>query len=493
MKKSVLATSVALSLLVIVSGGAQAADGDSLADLQAQLKVLKQQVDALEQQKQNDAKAALTSARSTNNVADGVAEDTTIQPATQSELAGFRTDLENYKYDDARQYERQTTKSTRDTTIYGTVQLLGQAQSRPTTSGNPAPNAPRYSTFNVPTALIGVRGNLFKDYKEGKNLDYQLSFSYAQRPTATGSAADLNLADAFIRYNITSTNGGMEVPVANVTLGQQLLPFGLDPQSPEDLRPTINVAYGLGQLGLFSRQDGLILRGDFAPYVDYGQNYRAPLLQYALGINNGNGTNKPDDNNGKNVIGRLAFTLPVDYNSPFRELKFGASYIGGSKNVASGTNVLDRSGRNNRLGLDVYYNHAPFGVTYEYVQGKSDYATAANTVSTVKAEGQTFTAFYTVGDQFYDAIKTAAKFDDFWPKSIQTFYRYDTYNPNEGNDVVGISGHGQGKVTIQTLGLNFFFAQTTKFQLGINHWDYAHDTSTQKDYNELQAQFQYTF
>lgn len=492
MKKSILATSVAV---LIASGGASAADGNTLADLQAQLKVLKQQVDALQQQqKPADTPAATASDfAATTGSGESTSENTSIQPATQSDLAGFRTDLENYKYDDARQYERQTVKSARDTTLYGTVQVLAQGQSRPTTTGNPAPNSPRYSSFNIPTALIGVRGNLFKDYKVGKNLEYQLSFSYAQRPTTAGTTSDLNLADAFIRYNINSTNGGFEVPVANVTLGQQLVPFGLDPQSPEDLRPTINVAYGLGQLGLFSRQNGLIFRGDLKPYVDYGQNYRAPLFQYALGVVNGNGTNKLDDNKGKNFVARAAFTLPVDYNSFFRELKVGASYINGSKNVAAGTNVLNSNGRNDRLGFDVYYNHAPFGVTYEYVQGNTDNATATNKVETVKAEGQTFTLFYTVGDQFYDSIKSAAKYDDFWPKSIQTFYRYDTYNPNTGNDVVGIAGHGKGKVNIQTVGLNFFFAQTTKFQLGLNHWDYANKTPTQKDFNELQAQFQYTF
>lgn len=31
-----------------------------------------------------------------------------------------RSDVENYKYDQSRQYERQTVKSTRDTTLYGT-------------------------------------------------------------------------------------------------------------------------------------------------------------------------------------------------------------------------------------------------------------------------------------------------------------------------------------------------------------------------------------
>lgn len=55
------------------------------------------------------------------------------------------------------------------------------------------------------------------------------------------------------------------------------------------------------------------MRGDAKPFVDYGANYRAPLFEYALGVTNGNGSNKTDDNNSKDYIGRVAFTLPVDY------------------------------------------------------------------------------------------------------------------------------------------------------------------------------------
>ncbi|MBH2030939.1 MAG: DUF3138 domain-containing protein [Moraxellaceae bacterium] len=499
MKKHHLSLSITLSLATLLaSGAAQAAENadTTLAQLQAQLTALQQQVNALKQKKQASSEAGepeqLTTQQDGEAQADE-AESTEHSFATQSELEGFRTDLENYKYDDARQYERSTVKATRDTNLYGTVQVRAQAQSTDTTSGNPAPNSERRNTFDIPTALIGVRGNLYKDYKEGKNLDYQLSFSYGKRTGTAGSASDLNLADAFLRYNFTSTNGGPEIPRLNVTLGQQLIPFGLDPQSPEDLRPTINVATGLAQLGLFNRQTGLVVRGDVKPFVDYSANYRAPLFEYALGVINGNGTNKVDDNDSKDYIGRVAFTLPVDYASWLRELKFGASYLKGSKNVSSGTSVLDKDGRNDRLGFDIYYNHAPFGITYEYVKGLTDYATAAGNTSEVKSEGHTATVFYTLGDQFYNSVKSAAKFDDFWPKSIQTFYRYDTYNPNKSADVVGIAGNGLGKVDIHTLGFNLFFAQTTKFQFGINRWTYDHKTATQKDFTEAQAQFQYTF
>lgn len=497
MKQHILATSVAAGMFLLVSAPAFAATGveDTLARLQTQLAALQQQVNELQKQKDAETQQRIDAQKALSAQGEAVQAEAAeaAQYASQGDLDGFRSDLENYKYDVARQYERTTVKSVRDTTLYGTVQIRAQGQDEPTSSGNPAPVTPRRNSFDIPTALIGVRGNLYRDYKEGKNLDYQLSFSYGKRPGTAGSTSDLNLADAFVRYNFTSTNGGLEVPKLNLTFGQQLLPFGLDPQSPEDLRPTINVATGLAQLGLFNRQGGLILRGDYKPFVDYAANYRAPLFEYALGVINGNGTNKLDDNNHKDYIGRVAFTLPVDYASWLRELKFGASYVKGSKNVVSGTSVLDGDGRNDRVGFDVYYNHAPFGVTYEYVKGLSDFATATNKVREVRAEGQTLTLFYTLGDQFYNSVKTAAKFDDFWPKSIQTFYRYDTYNPNKGQDVVGIPGQGQGQVNIHSLGLNFFFAQTTKFQLGLNRWDYEHDTVAQKDFNEVQAQVQYTF
>src|SRR5690606_33961120 len=110
------------------------------------------------------------------------------------------------------------------------------------------------------------------------------------------------------------------------------------------------------------------------------------------------------------------------------------------------------------------------------------------------AEGHTFTAFYTVGDQFYNSIKSNAKFDDFWPKSIQGYYRYDSYNPNKNQkDYLDTASGRIGEYDIHSLGLNLFFAQTTKFQLQLNHYIYDLETASQKDSNELQAQFQYTF
>ncbi|MDR1660996.1 MAG: OprO/OprP family phosphate-selective porin [Azoarcus sp.] len=418
--------------------------------------------------------------------------------ASSSDIEGVRTDLENYKYDQERQYERKNAKSTRDTTLYGTVQVRYQAQNRATRSGNPAPNGERYHTFDVPTALLGVRGNLYKDYVEGKNLEYQFSLSYGKRADGTNNA-NFNLQDAFIRYNFLPTTDGLEGNRLTATIGQQLLPFGIEAQAAEDLRPTINLATAPAQLGLFNRQVGAVFRGDVSPFVDYTANYRAPLFEYALGVVNGSYSNKLDSNNGKAVVGRGAFTLPVDYASWLRELKIGASFYKGSKVVVGtlgGSSAnLDSHGRQDIYGFDIYYNHAPYGVTYEHWQGRADYAAAANSAQTREARsaGYTLTLFYTFGDQFFNSVKTAAKFDDSWPQSIQTFYRFDYFNPNRSRSVTGIRGKGLDAVHVHTLGFNWFFAETTKLQFGINRYRYEHETNTQKAYSEVQTQLQYTF
>jgi hypothetical protein len=480
--------------LLVLSAGTSTAFAATNAELEKQLEALQQTVEALKQQVQTQK--TTEAAASPENI------------ATKDDIDGVRADLENFKYDEARLRERNVVKSTRDTTLFGVVQARAQIQDEPTRAGNPQPNAERNSTFEIPAAILGVRGNIYKDYKEGKNLDYQLSFAYAKRAAAAGGASDFNLLDGFLRYNFLSTNGGPEIPRLNLTFGQQLLPFGLESQAPEDLRPTINVATAPAQLGLFGRQVGAVVRGDIKPFVDYSANYRAPLIEYAVGIVNGNIANKVDDNNHKDLIARAAVTLPVDYSSWLREFKVGASYLKGRKNTANvvppetATATLDSDGRKDRYGFDIYYNHAPYGVTYEYWNGKEDFATgaAASTIRERESDGHTLTLFYTFGDQFFNSIKSVAKFDDWHPKSIQPFFRYDYYNPNKENVALGGAAEsGRDTVRISTLGVNWFFAQTTKLQVGLNHVDYdtekakTTNASARKDYNELQAQFQYSF
>ncbi|SMC29935.1 hypothetical protein SAMN02745857_04278, partial [Andreprevotia lacus DSM 23236] len=157
--------------------------------------------------------------------------------------------------------------------------------------------------------------------------------------------------------------------------------------------------------------------------------------------------------------------------------------------TGAGTAGFRSTGKSDRYGFDIYYNHDPIGFTYEQVEGRDDTLTGTAQIATtklgneVKSRGQTFTAFYTWGEQWVKSFKGQAKYDDWWPTSFQSFVRWDRWDPNR--DV------GNDETTIWTAGLNVFFAETTKLQINLNQYRYGNPA--QKTNNELLAQFQYGF
>lgn len=456
---------VALALLGL-SGSGHAAGSD---ELKKQIDELKATVDALGKQLQEQRPASETAF------------------ATKDDIDGIKADLENYKYDDKRLRETKTALSTRSTTIGGIIQTRFSYQDPKTNAGSTSPADFRNSSFDIPSAQLNFSGSLYRDYAEGRNLDYRLGFIYAKTAPASNNS-NLNLADAYLRYSFAPTVTGLEEPKTTLTFGQQLIPYGLEAQVGEDLRPVINPAQFLGGQGVGARQLGAILRGDIDPYVDYGFNYRAPLLEYALGIVNGSGPNKSDDNKQKDILARAAVTLPVDYNSVLRELKFGVSYYKGKKNLATAAApIYLTQGRNDRKGFDIYYNHVPFGISYEFSQGNDEALTASREKQYVTSRGQYLTLFYTWGEQFVNSYKNQAKYDDWWPQSHQLFVRWDTFNP----DIKRETSASDQRSTIYTAGYNLFFAETTKLQVNLNHYSYA-DTK-KEGVNELLLQFQYGF
>lgn len=410
---------------------------------------------------------------------------------TRAELQGLQSDIENYKYQVQRERDTKTALSTRQLLINGVVQAkasyLDEAQvTQPQGQNTGSAVNNRRSSFDLGAVQVGFAGNLFKDYEQGKNLDFNLRFGTSPQ-TGTNNSY-LNLLDAQLIYNVLPTLSA-DTGRLTVTLGQQLLPFGQEVQATEDLKPTINNALfslpGYGY-GLALREVGLIVRGDALPTVDYGYNYRSPMISYAFGLVNGNGANKSDDNDDKNLIGRLRYTLPAEYNSWLRELSFGVSWYQGKSNLfdTSGTSAsFAGKGDVLRKGFDIYYNHHPFGATYEYVQGEDQtYSHQTASVYQRESESHTGTLFWNFGEQFVKGFRNQGRYDDWWPKSYQGFYRFDSIDrdKNASNQTIDI----------HSVGLNTFFAETTKFQVNLNH---INNEITNKSYNELVAQLQYGF
>jgi hypothetical protein len=334
--------------------------------------------------------------------------------ARQEDLAGLRTDLENFKFQWQHERDLHTALSTRGLLIGGVIQGRIQWDSTPVNSLKAAPYSDdRRVTFDTGAAVLAFQGNLYKDYEEGRNLNYTLRFGASPQQATNNSF--LNLLDANISYSPVPTINP-ESPVLTFTLGQQLLPFGIEVNALEELKPVIYNAQFTTKLNLARRDVGLIMRGDLFPRVDYGYNYRVAVLSYALGVVNGAGPNTADDNTAKDVIARLAFNAPTDYNSYLRQLTIGGTVYVGWQNLFLNDNRPMPSipaprltvGKKHRYGADLNYQHFPFGVTYEFVYAQDDVQTPIAKDATsddthrveANAMSHTATLFFSFGEQF---------------------------------------------------------------------------------------------
>lgn len=452
------------------------------------MQALEQKIEKSESKKTSTGK---TTARATKTQTQKAAtEPAATQPvapspesiATQDDIKGLKSDIENFKYQYNREREYNTMQSNRPVLISGFVQARYGTDSVPNgnnLASNNINNNERENTFSNGSGALQFNGLLYKDYEEGRNLAYTFRIGANPSPPSTLNAnSNVYVQFANISYNFLPTLSP-EDPRLVATLGQLQIPFGLDASAPDELRPTINPAQYVNGLGI-GFDIGAVVRGEYDVQYDYGYSYRAPTLQYYLGVVNGTGANTQDNNNEKNFLGRVIFTVPTEYNSWWRQLAIGASYYNGTQNTSylnAGVN-LSGTGPQDRYGFDIYYNHDPFGFTYEYVRGKNGRTygpDAANPgYEEIESEDQVVTAYYTIGPQFLYANSTLGttsvsigRFDDFWPKSYQFFVRYDKWDPAIGKNNP-VTGYQQD---ITTLGFNIFFAQTTKFQLNYNRID----------------------
>ena len=415
----------------------------------------------------------------------------------RTDLESVQSDLQVFKDQYAQDREKRSPVSARGITISGLIQGRWTGT---TITGNRGTTA---NSFDIPLAQVAVAGNLYRDYQEGRNLSFNLSLSsiratslinYYNLPASgiadlSGANATVSLSNAWVRYSAFPTVDAAEDQLS-ITLGQQQVPFGVEAAAPEEIKPTIRGAQGIQLLGLTTRQIGLLIQGDFLPVVDYAYDYRAPLVSYALGIFNGNGQNGGDDNPNKDLFGRLAFAAPVDYFNPLRGLSVGVSaYLGTINLTTTGTApTAVGTGVSNRYGFDVTYAHNPYSLTYEYVIGVTDSVggTAASQRRT-RASGHQATAGYLFGEQFVSGSKTQGKWDDAWPISYQPYVRYDLLDRNTDDDVTS------DRSRIISLGLNVFFAQTTKFQIQASRARAEQVGANGESFNELVTQFQYGF
>ena len=198
------------------------------------------------------------------------------------------------------------------------------------------------STFYLKRARVSLTGNVPQD-----NIDYRLQVDMAGSP---------KICDLYFRYKPSAA--------FNVQLGQFKIPFAIenDIYGPTTVE-FIDYSYittllarnadRFDGISAGGRDIGLQLHGGFGEARGYN------ILSYNLGIFNGAGINKADNNDAKDVVARLIF-------KPSKELSLSASWM------YAATNYEAHIQRSNRTALGVIYDASSFIVRSEYALAKFD-------------------------------------------------------------------------------------------------------------------------
>ncbi len=270
--------------------------------------------------------------------------------------------------------------------------------------------------FRIRRARVGLKGEILKE------INYALQIDGLKSPV---------LLDAKVEITFS--------PYAKLTFGQFKVPFSLENLTSSSALDTINRSQTVENLcpgqdiGTGGRDIGVALSGKFSK------------IEYSLGVFNGEGSNRTDTNENKDLVARLGFR-------PFDFLTLNLSHYQGKSTLFGGDSVVDRD----RTGVDMFFVHEQLSVKGEYI--------AARDYQTDKYGWYVQGGYYLV------------------PDKIQAIVKFDSYDANR--DIQG------DRIDIITLGLNWFFSKITKFQI-----NYEHHTEglTGTSENVILAQFQAGF
>lgn len=280
--------------------------------------------------------------------------------------------------------------------------------------------------FDVRRARLGLKGAITHDW------DYELLVEFAGNPF---------LLDGYTTYKFAD--------YLKVSVGQFKIPFSLESLSSDSQSELIDhsqveealTAHSKDVLGNQNgRGIGAQISGSFFKVND---NY---LFDYAIGVFDGNGINKTDNNNNKDIAGRLTV-------HPVANLALSYNFYSGHASL--GTPLVNQV--RNRRGVDARYVYGPLSLTAEYDRG---------TDGIIDREGWYGQAAYYI-----------------FPKKLQVAVKYDTYDPTKTNSL--------DQTHWYVGGVNYFFNSWTK--LAVDYTYKREQAPAQTLNNLLSAQLQVSF
>jgi len=286
------------------------------------------------------------------------------------------------------------------------------------------------STFAFRRARIGVRGRLLDDFT------YYFMLETSPFIGGVGSAY---LMDAFVTWD--------KYNWARISVGSFKQPFGLEVATACSALVTIDRAIVSDQLVSPQRDYGLTLWG--------GNKYTK--LEYAFALMNGRGLNVKDNNNKKDIIGRVTYKL-------FDFMTIGGSFRYGYPNNEDDTRTT--------YGGEILMNFNNLHIQGEYIHDEGDYNRAAG--------GGCGSEPLELGDE-RDGAYGMIWYDTKW--NLQPVFKYEFFD--QDLDIKGI-----GYSERMTLGVNYFFSP--KIRLQVNYQANI-ETHINIDNDKFLAQIQVIF
>lgn len=335
---------------------------------------------------------------------------------TEEEAATLREEIEQEKVSQKAQaivekQNQEAEKKEHPVTASSRMKLSGWVQTRWTNAvGTTNP-------LEIRRGRIALDGNLTP------RVGYKVQIDAVRSPVLLDARLDLKLS-----------------PYARLTFGQFKIPFSQENLvSSRDLiaierSNVVNSLVPGRDNGSNGRDIGAQLEGNIL------RNDGRPLFGYSVGLFNGAGINRRDDNRRKDVAGRLVLY-------PLAHLWIAGDYYHG----ASGTKELSKE----RAGTEFAFVHKLYSLRGEYIWGHDD---------AVRKRG-----WYT---QF------AYRFQEKW----EGFLRFDNYDPDRGKP--------RDVSSTYLLGVNWFVTNGVKLQANYGLVDYKARTDlTNLFLTQVQFQF----
>jgi len=271
-----------------------------------------------------------------------------------------------------------------------------------------------YNTFSFFRARLGVVGE----------VPYDISYYFVMEFGPFMAGEPPYMLDAFITYT--------RYPFANISLGQFKYPFSMERNTSCSGLHTVMRSMVVDNLVL-DRDMGVLALGTITEGLDY-----------RFAVMNGAGLNTEDDNNGKDIVGRLIYT-PVEY------LTLGGGFASGNSQAVDGDGDVVKGEpdfTSKRYGGDFEFRYADFLAQGEYIYGKDD-------GGSWEGGGCSGDPVFVLGSVERDGFFITALYTTKW--NLEPVFKYERWDPDTKTE--------EDMEHAYTFGLNYFMNDWTRLQI----------------------------